>query len=97
MEKDAVYGWENEATKVVFQAILKLKTVRECEDFFRDLMTLHEIEEIAERFRIAQLLDRDMTYLEIAERVGASTTTVSRVSHWLKHGRGGYRTVLERI
>ncbi|MDP3741439.1 MAG: YerC/YecD family TrpR-related protein [bacterium] len=97
MKNDVVYGWENEGTKAVFQAILKLKSVKECEDFFRDLMTLHEIEEMAERFRIARMLDKNMSYLEIADRVGASTTTVSRVAHWLKHGRGGYRMVFDRF
>lgn len=97
MQKDAVYGWENEKTKELFQAVLKLKSVRECEDFFRDLMTLHEIEELAERLQIAKMLDRDLSYADIADRAGASTTTVTRVAHWLKHGRGGYRLILDRI
>lgn len=97
VSNDAVYGWEDDDTKAVFQAILKLKTVKECEDFFRDLMTLHEIEEVAERFRIARMLDKNMSYLEIADRVKASTTTVTRVAHWLRHGRGGYRFVLDRL
>ena len=35
-------------------------------------------------------------YLEIAERTGASTTTVTRVAHWLRHGEGGYRLALDR-
>ena len=97
MKNDVVYGWENEDTKAVFQAVLKLKNIKECEDFLRDLMTLHEIEEMAERFKIARMLDRGLSYLEIADKAGASTTTVSRVAHWLKHGRGGYRTILDRM
>ena len=97
MKNDVIYGWENEDTKELFQAILKLRTVKECEDFFRDLMTLHEIEEMAGRLRIARLLDKDLSYLEIADKVRASTTTVSRVANWLKHGRGGYRLILDRI
>ncbi|TSA45437.1 hypothetical protein D4R52_02490 [bacterium] len=96
MQKDAVYGWENDNTKELFQAILKLKNVKECEDFFRDLATLREIDEMAERFRIAKMLDKGMSYLEIADKVDASTTTVTRVAHWLHHGRGGYRLVLDR-
>ena len=96
MQKDAVYGWENDNTKELFQAILKLKTVKECEDFFRDLATLREIDEMAERFRIARMLDRGMSYLEVADKAEVSTTTVTRVAHWLRHGRGGYRLVLDR-
>ncbi len=94
---ETLYGWENEDTKAVFQAILKLRNVKECEDFFRDLMTLRELREMAERFRIARMLDRDMSYLEIADKAEASTSTVTRVAHWLKHGRGGYRLVLDRF
>lgn len=97
MQNDVLYGWENELTKELFQAILKIKTVKECEDFFRDLLTLHEIEEMAERFRIAKLLDRGLSYLEVADKTGVSTTTVTRVAHWLKHGRGGYRFIIDRL
>ena len=96
MQNDTLYGWENEDTRALFQAILKLKSVKECEDFFRDLMTLRELEETAERFQIAKMLDRGMSYLEVADKAKASTTTVTRVAHWLRHGRGGYRLALDR-
>ena len=76
---------------------MKLKTVKECEDFFRDLMTLHEINEVAERFRIAKMLDRGLSYLDIADKAKTSTTTVTRVAHWLRHGRGGYRLAIDRL
>ena len=97
MQNDTAYGWENDDTKALFQGVLKLRTVKECEDFFRDLATLREIEEMAERFRIARMLDRGMSYLEIADKEDTSTTTVTRVAHWLRHGRGGYRLALDRL
>lgn len=97
VNNDAIYGWESDDTKALFQAILKLRTVKECEDFFRDLMTLSELNEMAERFKIARMLDQQLSYGKISKKTGASTTTVSRVAHWLHHGRGGYRTLLDRI
>lgn len=97
MKQDELYGWESELTTELFKAILKLKSVKECEDFFRDLATLHEIEELAHRFRVAKLIDKGFSYLDIAGKVGVSTSTVTRVAHWLKHGRGGYRTALDRL
>lgn len=97
VNNDAIYGWETDDTKAVFQAILKLKTVKESEDFFRDLMTLSELNEMAERFKIALMLDQKISYGKIAKKVATSTTTVSRVAHWLRHGRGGYRTILDRV
>ncbi|MDP2933432.1 MAG: YerC/YecD family TrpR-related protein [bacterium] len=94
---DTAHGWENERTSGLFKGILKLKTVKECEDFFRDLATLREIEEMAERFEIAQLLNLGQSYLKIAKKVKTSTTTVTRVAHWLNHGRGGYKLILSRL
>ena len=80
----------------VFDAILSLETRAEVESFFRDLCTMSELEAIAHRWEVAQLLEQGLPYLEIAEKTHASTTTVTRVAHWLKHGEGGYRLALDR-
>ena len=80
----------------LFDAMLVLKTRAEVERFFRDLCTLSELEAMAHRWQVAKLVEKGMPYLEISERTGASTTTVTRVAHWLKHGEGGYRLALDR-
>ena len=82
--------------KELFDAILSLETPEETESFFRDLCTLSELEAMAHRWQVARLLEQGLPYLEIAERTGASTTTVTRVAHWLRHGEGGYRQALDR-
>ena len=66
------------------------------ESFFRDLCTLSELEAMAHRWEVVQLLDQGLPYQEISRRTGASTTTVTRVAHWLRHGEGGYRAALDR-
>ena len=79
-------------------AILTLRTRGEIRRFLRDLCTLSELEAMAHRWRIAQLLDQGrLSYLEIAHEVGGSTATVTRVAHWLRHGADGYRLALERL
>jgi TrpR-related protein YerC/YecD len=80
----------------LFRAINSLKTEEETEAFFRDLCTLSELEAMAHRWQVARFLELELPYVEIAERTGASTTTVTRVAHWLKHGEGGYRVALSR-
>lgn len=77
-------------------AVLALRTRDEARRFLRDLCTLAELEAFAHRWQIARLLDQRLPYLEVAERVPASTATVTRVAQWLRHGTGGYRVVLER-
>lgn len=90
--------WENEQTTLLFKAILRLDTVSECERFFRDLLTMVEIQEISMRFKVAKLLyTTDKSYFEIAKEAKTTTSTVTRVAHWLKAGTGGYQLILDRI
>ena len=81
----------------LFDAILSLETRAETEAFFRDLCTISELEAMAHRWQVARLVERGLPYLEISERTGASTTTVTRVAHWLRHGEGGYQLALDRV
>ena len=78
-------------------AFLTLRTREEVKRFLRDLCTLRELEALTHRWQIASLLDEgELSYVEIAERAGGSTATVTRVAQWLRAGAGGYRAALER-
>lgn len=89
---------KNNREENLARAFLSLKTERDVLDFLRDLFTLPEIEEFANRLEIARLLEfTDLSYQEIAKKVGTSTTTVTRVAMWLNNGCGGYKTVLKRL
>jgi len=83
--------------KELFEAIQALESPQEIERFLRDLCTLAELEAMAHRWSVARLLDLGLPYVEIASRTRASTTTVTRVAHWLRHGEGGYRLALDRL
>jgi TrpR-related protein YerC/YecD len=89
-------AWQTKETRDLLEAIVSLKTVGEAERFFRDLCTLSELEAMTHRWQAAQLVDRGLPYHEVSSRTGASTTTVTRVAHWLRHGEGGYRLMLDR-
>ena len=82
--------------KNLFRAILKLKNTKEASQFFRDLLTIKEIDDFSQRWKIARLLNKGLPYSEIAKKTKTSTTTVSRVAHWLHHGCGGYKLILKR-
>src|SRR5436189_4100380 len=90
------HPWETKEMRKLFDAIVSLETAAEAERFFRDLCTLSELEAMTHRWQAAQLVDRGLPYLEVSRRTGASTTTVTRVAHWLHHGEGGYRLMLDR-
>jgi TrpR-related protein YerC/YecD len=77
-------------------ALLAMRTREETKRFLRDLCTLPELEALTHRWQIARLVEQDVPYLEIAERVPTSTATVTRVAQWVRHGSGGYQLALER-
>jgi TrpR-related protein YerC/YecD len=90
------HEWRTSETEDLFETILGLRTLDEAERFFRDLCTLSEIEAMAHRWHAAKLVDEGLPYHEVSKRTGASTTTVTRVAHWLRHGEDGYRLALDR-
>src|SRR5712691_6657601 len=96
MAERSRHPWETKEMRELFDAMLSLESRAELERFLRDLCTLSELEAMAHRWQVARLVERGLPYLEISERTGASTTTVTRVAHWLRHGEGGYRLALDR-
>ena len=86
-----------EAVDHLFEAILSLKDKEECYIFFEDVCTINELLSFSQRFEVAKMLRERKTYLEIAEKTGASTATISRVNRSLNYGNDGYDMVFERI
>jgi TrpR-related protein YerC/YecD len=89
--------WRTDEIHELFQTILRLETEAEAEQFFRDLCTLGELRDMAQRWAVVRLLDAGLHYAEISQRTGASTATITRIASWLHHGEGGYRLMLERL
>lgn len=75
-------------------AIGACKTEDDIANFLRDIATLSEMQALSERLEVAKLLAQGISYRKVASVTGASTTTVTRVAHFLENGEGGYRKVL---
>ena len=86
-----------EAVDHLFEAILCLKDKEECYTFFEDVCTINEILSLSQRYEVARMLREQKTYLDIAEKTGASTATISRVNRSLNYGNDGYDMVFERL
>ena len=76
------------------QAVLALRTVEECRNFFRDLCTPAELQAMADRWVVAEMLGRALPYREIHRLTGVSVTTIGRVARYLNAGNGGYQGAL---
>jgi TrpR-related protein YerC/YecD len=83
--------------KNLFAALLGLKNKKEAEEFLTDLCTPGELSDLADRWKVARLLDKGLPYREINARTGVSTATVTRVARCLVRAHGGYRRILDRM
>jgi len=88
---------KTEAVDGLFQAVLELKNIEECYAFFEDVCTVNELLSFAQRYEVARMLRAGKTYLEIAEKTGASTATISRVNRSLNYGNDGYDMIFARL
>ncbi|MCI8464740.1 MAG: TrpR YerC/YecD [Lachnospiraceae bacterium] len=88
---------KTEAVDHLFQAVLTLKDINECYTFFEDVCTVNELLSLSQRYEVAKMLRSGRTYLEIAEKTGASTATISRVNRSLNYGNDGYDMVFARL
>ena len=86
-----------ESFKALYRALLSLENEKECEEFLADICTIQELESLAQRLQVAQMLDEGKSYLEVNKETGVSTATIGRVSRCLQYGTGGYKTVLDRL
>ena len=88
---------QTSAVDHLFEAILCLQSKEECYLFFDDLCTVNELLSLSQRYEVASMLRDRKTYLEIAEKTGASTATISRVNRSLNYGHDGYDMALKRM
>ena len=88
---------KSDGTDFLFKAILTLKTVEECYDFFEDLCTVPEIKAMSQRFVVAHMLSNKRVYSDVVSETGASTATISRVNRSLHYGCDGYELVFKRM
>ncbi len=89
--------WRTPELDALLDVILHLDDREDALRFLRDLCTVGELHDLAQRWAVVRMLDVGMHYAEISKRTGASTATITRIASWLHHGEGGYRAQLERL
>ncbi|SDI88977.1 YerC/YecD family TrpR-related protein [Natribacillus halophilus] len=94
MQIDKLRGQEMDQ---LFQAILSLRDIEECYQFFDDLCTINEVQSLAQRLEVARMLQDGKTYHSIEVETGASTATISRVKRCLNYGNESYQMALSRV
>lgn len=88
---------KNPTTNALFEAILSLKDMDECYNFFEDLCTMKELADMAQRLEAAKMLLEGKTYEQIVKSVEISTATISRINRCIQYGNGGYEQIIKRV
>lgn len=88
---------QKEAVERFFEAILSLENKKECFEFFEDICTINEILSISQRYEVAKMLREKYTYLDIVNKTGASSATISRVNRSLNYGNNSFDMLFDRI
>lgn len=86
--------WRNAKLKKLAKTLVEIKNEKDMLNFLRDIATLEELESLSSRLEVAKMIGKGMPYRTIAQKTGVSTATITRIAHWIKHGEGGYRTIL---
>jgi len=86
-------------TEALLCALTSMRNRGELLRFLTDLCTPAELRALVARWQVAKRLDAgDLSYREISEQTGASTTTVGRVARFLnEESYQGYRIALDRV
>jgi TrpR-related protein YerC/YecD len=90
-------NWKTPLLKNLFEAISTLDSSTDVADFMRDVATISELSEMAKRWEAVMMLTNKVPYRTIAQKIGLSTTTVSRVAYWFNNGTGGYKKAIENV
>ncbi len=90
-------AWKNENVDLLLKALLSIQNEEEACRLLDDLCTIKEIQALAQRMEVADMLAQQVTYNKISAETGASTATISRVNRCLNYGANGYKIVLGRI
>jgi len=89
--------WKTIKLKKLAKTLTLINSETDMMNFLRDLCTLEELEELSSRWEAVQLIVKKTPYRQVSEKTGLSTTTVTRIAHWLNHGEGGYKIALEKL
>ena len=80
--------------KDLFELVSRVKSSKDAEALLGDLLTQKEMDSLAERWQLVQMLHKGISQREIKKTLKVSISKVTRGSHVLKEGKGGFQKFL---
>lgn len=79
---------QDDKINALYELLLKLRSVEDCQILLDDLCTRKEVEKMADRVYAAKLLMEGKTYSQVIAETNISSATLSRVSQCVQYGTG---------
>ena len=81
----------------LYKLVASARDVKEVEMLLKDLLTPQELDSVAERWQLIQMLDQGVPQRDIAKKLGISISKITRGSRMLQYGGGGFEVFLKRL
>ncbi len=81
----------------LYKLFASIENEKEAEMLLLDILTPQERETIAERWHLIQALGTGMSQRDVAKKCGVSISKITRGSHELQYGSGGFRHFLKKL
>jgi TrpR family transcriptional regulator, trp operon repressor len=91
---DTLIPMKKEYYTELYELFSRLKTSEEAKLFLGDMLTPHELDQVAERWQLVKRLSKGMPQRKIKDELGISIEKVTRGSKELQKGKGGFQLFL---
>jgi Trp operon repressor len=88
---------DKKALRDLYALMAAPRNPREAKLLIDDLLTPAEIRSITERWQLVQALARGMKQRDVKKKYKISISKITRGSHMLKNGGGGFKLFLKRL
>lgn len=81
----------------LYKLFSSAESIKEVEKLLKDILTPQELECLSERWQLIQELHLGKPQRKIAAELGISISKITRGSHMLQHGTGGFQYFLNKL
>lgn len=87
----------NRRFQELYELFASIRSPKEAELLLKDILTPQELDSIAERWQLIQMLSEGVTQRDIADKLDISISKITRGSRMLQYGSGGFRYFLQKL
>ncbi len=89
--------WVSEDTDELCAAVMHLENMAETRAFLGDILTRREMNEVANRWKVARMLYAKLKWGKVEKLTGVSSATIAKVRKQMQSKDGGYELMFKKL